>query len=45
MVDALTAAEPALRITEKIFSPEQFQLLDDNLIDVRLRGLAGVLLC
>ncbi|PRW20466.1 lysine--tRNA ligase isoform X2 isoform A [Chlorella sorokiniana] len=34
VVDALVEAEPALRISEKIFDPAQFQLLDDSIIDV-----------
>lgn len=33
VVDALLAADPALRITRSIRHPADFQLLDDNLID------------
>lgn len=36
VVDALAEAEPALRISEKIYDPSQFQLLDDSIIDVSL---------
>jgi len=34
VVDALVEAEPALRISEKIFDRAEFQLLDDSIIDV-----------
>ncbi|KAL4422624.1 hypothetical protein ABPG75_008821 [Micractinium tetrahymenae] len=33
VVDALLAADPALRITQRIRDPADFQLLDDGLID------------
>ena len=35
IVDALVAADPALRISEQIHDPSDFQRLDDGLIDVR----------
>jgi hypothetical protein len=35
VVDALLEADPVLRITDKIRSPAEFQLLDDGLLDVR----------
>ncbi len=38
VVDALAEAEPALRISEKIFDPAEFQLLDDSIIDVSHTG-------
>lgn len=41
VVDALLAADPALRITRSIRHPADFQLLDDNLIDVRADRTAG----
>lgn len=37
MVDALVEADSALRISQHIWDPAQFQLLDDNLIDVSQR--------
>jgi hypothetical protein len=34
VVDALLAADPALNILDRIRAPADFQLLDDNLLDV-----------
>ena len=41
VVDALAEAEPALRISEKIYDPSQFQLLDDSIIDVSWGAASG----
>ena len=38
IVDALVAADPALRISEQIHDPADFQRLDDGLIDVSAAG-------
>ncbi len=40
VVDALVAADPALRITHRIRDPADFQLLDDGLVDVSTRLFA-----
>lgn len=37
VVDALLEADSALRISDKIRSAADFQLLDDNVLDVRWR--------
>lgn len=38
VVDALLEADSVLRISDKIRSPADFQLLDDGLLDVSGRG-------
>lgn len=34
VVDALLAADPVLKISEKIYKPEDFVMLDDGLLEV-----------
>lgn len=41
VTDALLEADPALRISDKIHAPADFQLLDDSLLNVSARLQQG----